>query len=226
MRVFISYRRSDSKDIAARIADNLAQMPEIDHVFFDVDGIAHGENFPDKLESEIARADVVLAVVGPGWMGVEGGASRIFEEGDFVRREIAGALENGKRVIPCLVDGAEMPAAFDLPGSIAAITAKNAIEIRHTSFRIDLDHLADSITGKQRSRRNSPARIAMGAGWRFASGLVLAALLAIAIAWTGVQLMQMPLETILGGRIVLVIFLIVLFAAFQWNTLRFVRRFI
>lgn len=228
MRVFISYRRSDSKDIAARIADNLALDPDIDHVFLDVDSIAHGEDFPERLDAEIAAADVVLAVIGPGWQGADSGQgmARLHSAEDFVRREIEAALGGGKRLIPCLVDGAAMPGASDLPASLNGLTAKNAIEVRHTSFRVDLDYLADSIMQRERLRRQSPARIAIGAGWRFVGGFVLAALIAILIAWTGVQTMQMPLETILGGRIVLVIVLLAIFAACQWGTWRFLRRFI
>ncbi len=228
MRVFVSYRRSDSKDIAARIADNLAMEPQIDDIFLDVDSIAHGEVFPDRLNSEIARADVILAVIGPRWQGAiaDNDQPRIFSEKDFVRREIETALQSNKRVIPCLVDDAVMPGADDLPPSIAALAERNAITLRHTSFRVDLDILSDSILKRERVSRRSRGRVAMGAAWRFASGIALAALVAIAIAWTGVRTLQMPLETILGGRIMLSIFLLVLFVAFQFATYRFVRRFI
>ena len=226
MRIFISYRRSDSKDIAARIADNLALDPGIDHVFLDVESIAHGEHFPDRLNTEILAADVILAIIGPRWQGAmaENDQPRIFSESDFVRGEIETALGARKRVIPCLVDDAEMPCADDVPGSIATLLERNAIALRHTSFRVDLEILTDSILGRERTRRQSPKQVAIGVAWRFAAGFLAAATVAILVAWTGVQTMQMPLETILGGRIILVIFLLLLFTVFQFATFRFLRR--
>ncbi len=228
MRVFISYRRSDSKDVAARIADNLAMTPEIDHVFLDVDSIAHGENFPDRLNSEIARADIVLAVIGPRWRGAiaANDKPRIFSDEDFVRREIEMALGKGKRVIPCLVDNAEMPSAETLPASIHQLVERNAITLRHTSFRVDLEILEDSILNRKRELRRSPRRVAMGAVWRFLAGFAVATLIAIAIAWTGVRTMQMPLETILGGRVMLALFLLILFAVCQYRTFVHLRRYL
>ncbi len=225
-RVFISYRRSDSKDVAARIADNLSLVAEIDHVFLDVDAIAHGENFPDRLETEIKAADVVLAIIGQGWKGAinEEGRARIFLEDDFVRKEIESALRANKRLIPCLVDDALMPGAQELPTSIEELAARNAISLRHTSFHIDIEILTDSILQRQRMRRSSPLKTLSGAAFWCGGGILLAALVAIVIAWTGVQVLQMPLETILGGRTMLVVFLIVLFAGFQYGTVRFLRR--
>jgi hypothetical protein len=226
MRIFISYRRSDSKDIAARIADNLSQEPGIDHVFLDVDAIAHGENFPKRLDTEIARADVVLAIIGPGWQGSAGqdGQTRIQSDADFVRREIARALGLGKRVIPCLVDGASVPDPASLPDDIRTLAETNALELRHTTFRTDLDILVDSILLRQRRRRLSPLGIAMGTAWRFAAGFVAATGLSIMIASMGVATLKMPLETILGGRVQLALFLLLLLTVFQYWTFRFLRR--
>ena len=44
MNVFISYRRSDTQDLAGRIADRIRAVPEVDHVFIDVDGIEPGQS--------------------------------------------------------------------------------------------------------------------------------------------------------------------------------------
>ena len=227
MRVFISYRRSDSKDIAARVADNLAQVREIDSVFLDVDSIAHGEHFPGRLDTEVRRADVVLAVIGQGWMGAksDNGVPRIQSDNDFVRREIATALRADKRVIPCLVDDASMPGPADLPYDIAGLAERNACSLRHTTYRVDFEIVCEAILGKRRVGEMTPMALGLGALWRSALGVLAAALVAIAIASLGVSALGKPLETILGGRVVLVVFLIVIFALFQWETVRFVRRF-
>ncbi len=227
MRVFISYRRSDSKDVAARIADNLAGVREIDHVFLDVDAIGHGEDFPERLDSEIRRSDVVIAVIGPGWAGDpdENGVTRIAREGDFVRREIATALETGKRVIPCLVNEAHMPGPDDLPSDIAALADRNACAIRHTTYRIDFEVLCQSVIGKRPVGELSAVSLGFGALWRGLAGLIVAALIALAVASFGMSSQGLPLETILGGRVPLVVFLIVLFALFQIGTYRYLRRY-
>ncbi len=224
MRVFVSYRRSDSKDFAARLADRLGSLLEVKSVFFDVESIAFGEHFPHRLEQEIDRSDVVVAVIGPAWRGPEGGENRIAADGDFVRAEIARALQKGKRVIPVLVDDAPMPTASDLPADIADLAERNALSFRHTSFRQDFDMLAEAMLGRKPARKAAGMRLALGASWRAALGLYLFTMLALAVAVMGVINFDMPLETILGGRIQLVIFLLLLFAAFQYWTFRYLRR--
>jgi hypothetical protein len=42
MKVFVSYRRSDTQDLAGRLVDRLRAVPEISFVFFDVQTIAAG----------------------------------------------------------------------------------------------------------------------------------------------------------------------------------------
>ncbi len=226
MRVFISYRRSDSKDIAARIADNLRSVREIDEVFLDVESIAHGEHFPARLDAEINAADVVLCIIGKKWSGakLDDGRRRIESEDDFVRREVASALEADKRIIPVLVDEAAMPSAGDIPASIGDLLNRNAISVRHTAFRIDFEILVEAVLGRKRGAELSGKAIALGALWRSACGLVLGIVAAILIASLGMASMAMPLETILGGRAQLAVLLFVIFAISQIWAIRFVRQ--
>lgn len=225
MRVFVSYRRSDSKDIAARIADNLKQVREINAVFFDVESIAHGEHFPERLQSEIEKANVIIAVIGPTWRGKhqEDGTFRIDNADDFVRREIASALAAEKRIIPVIVDGAEMLAARELPDEIAELANHNALTIRHAGFRVDFEILAEAILGKRRATGLAPAALAIGGAWRFGAGLIVAVILAIAVASIGMATMGVPLETILGGRAQLAVLLLLILALCQYWTFRFLR---
>jgi hypothetical protein len=59
----------------------------------------------------VAACDVLTALVGQKWSGAKrGGASRIGQENDWVRLEIAAVLRLKEWVIPCLVGGAKMPA--------------------------------------------------------------------------------------------------------------------
>src|SRR5579872_4347999 len=96
-KIFISYRREDSADIAGRIYDNLT--PPVgpflrDDVFKDVDTIPLGVNFKTHLESAVALCAVQLVVIGPRWLTVVGsdGNPRLHDPRDFVRIEIESAL--------------------------------------------------------------------------------------------------------------------------------------
>ena len=65
------------------------------------------------LEAGSEKCDVLLAVIGKGWLDLRDpdGGRRLDDPKDFVRIEIASALRLGERVIPVLVNGADMPTA-------------------------------------------------------------------------------------------------------------------
>ncbi len=112
--IFISYRRDDSRDIAGRLVDRLRQDYSAEQLFLDIDGIPAGTNFDSVLADRLKVCDVLLAVIGPRWVNVKdaSGKRRLDEPGDYVRREIASALQrNDVRVIPLLVSDATMPRA-------------------------------------------------------------------------------------------------------------------
>ena len=60
---------------------------------------------------------MLLAVIGPNWSDVrdEHGNRRLDDPNDFVRIEIAAALQRDIPVIPILLDGARIPKAGQLP---------------------------------------------------------------------------------------------------------------
>ena len=68
------------------------------------------------------ECDVLIAVIGPNWRGVrDNGSARIDESLDWVGREIASAIEDGKRVIPVLIAGAEPLQPADLPEPVRPV---------------------------------------------------------------------------------------------------------
>ncbi len=87
----------------------------------------------------------LLAVIGPNWLTVSTnqGRRRLDMENDFVRLEIARALECGIRVIPVLVDGAEMPPSEELPAVLQPLATKNAITVAHHSNERDFGVISD-----------------------------------------------------------------------------------
>jgi len=147
MRVFVSYRRRDTADFAGRLAVILKLDPRIDEVFFDVNDIHPGDEFPVNLETALSKCDVVVAVIGPDWRGSgpDPGASRILEDGDFVRQEVAFALRTSRRVVPVLARGAAMPEKADLPDDLVRLAKIQAVAIRHESFERDVEFLLTEI---------------------------------------------------------------------------------
>jgi TIR domain/HEAT repeats len=142
-RLFISYRRQDSAASCGRLYDRLVADLGVDRVFRDIDSIAPGALFADRLRLSVAECDAFIVLIGPSWLGAADreGRRRLDDPADYVRLEIEAALEGGKPVFPVLVEGARMPRASELPPSVAQITASNAIEISDRHFSADTRNL-------------------------------------------------------------------------------------
>jgi len=67
-KVFISYRRDDSAGHAGRVHDQLKREFGSELLFMDVDAIPLGRNFIKVLREEVAKCDVLLALIGPNWL--------------------------------------------------------------------------------------------------------------------------------------------------------------
>lgn len=127
-RIFISYRRQDSKAIAGRIYDRLEAKYGRDALFMDIDSIPPGVDFHDWLSDNVAKASVVLVLIGRGWIDARdgGGNRRLEAPNDFVRIEIEAALTRNIPVIPLLIDGAPFPSIEQLPASLRPLSRRNA----------------------------------------------------------------------------------------------------
>jgi WD40 repeat protein len=142
-RVFISYRRQETSGLAGRLYERLAARLGDDQVFMDVDTIAPGLDFAEVIAEAVSTCEVLLAVIGPTWVTAtdEDGQRRLEDPDDIVRLEIAAALERNIRVIPILVEGAVMPRRQQLPEDLVKLARRNALSLRHESFRSDADRL-------------------------------------------------------------------------------------
>lgn len=144
-RIFISYRRSDSRTISGRIYDRLATaFGGAEYVFKDVDSIPFGADFRTYINDSISACDALMAIIGPTWVTTtdEQGRRRIDDPNDFVRLEIEAALEQNLPVYPVLVHGAAMPRADDLPESLQSLAYRNAASVRDDpDFHRDMDRL-------------------------------------------------------------------------------------
>lgn len=161
-KVFISYRRDDSAGHAGRVHDRLQREFGLDLVFMDVDSIPLGADFAEVLVTEISKCDVLLAIIGLGWLNArnEHGGRRLESEHDFVRIEIAAALKRTIPVIPILLDGARMPTTEQLPDDLKPLARRNALDVRHASFHADVDKLIRSL--RSLSSKATPYRATEG----------------------------------------------------------------
>jgi hypothetical protein len=148
-RIFLNYRREDSSGHAGRMYDALrygvGDEPGFGEgqIFMDIDTIDVGVDFPDVIRDAVGSCDVFVSIIGKQWLtAVDAkGRRRLEKPEDFVRLEIEAALERDIRLIPALVQGAEMPSSEELPEALAALTRRNAIELSDTRWRFDVGRL-------------------------------------------------------------------------------------
>jgi hypothetical protein len=145
--VVISYRREDS-GIAGRIYDRLAKRLGRKNIFIDVDNIPPGLDFVDVFSERVNACDALVVVIGKNWISATGkdNRRRLDDPPDFVRIEVETALERGVRVIPVLVDGADMPRPEDLPDSLQRLARRQGIDISYTRFDSDVKRLTDALS--------------------------------------------------------------------------------
>lgn len=145
--VFICYRRDDASPYAGRLYDHLAARFGAQRVFMDLDTIRLGDDFVQVISDRVAACDALIAVIGKKWLSAVNsrGQRRLDDPHDYVRIEIASALQRNVRVIPALVDGATMPEASHLPPDLAPLARRNAIEISNSLFRPSVERLIQTL---------------------------------------------------------------------------------
>jgi Sulfatase-modifying factor enzyme 1/TIR domain len=198
--IAISYRREDSLPTAGRLYDRLQAKFGKENVFMDFDSIPPGMDFREQIKQMIERSKLVIAIIGPHWLGEQPDAShRIDNPADFVRLEIAYALERGIPVIPVLVNNTPMPSPEKLPQEIEGLAFRNALTL---DTGIDFHHHVDrliagigkamEVVPRSRGPRKVPEPTASAATrrplrkiviWSAAAILLAAALLALAVGY-------------------------------------------
>jgi cell division septation protein DedD len=153
---FISYRRSDVPGHAGRLYDRLADRFGEANVFMDLDSLEPGVDYAKVIQATIARCDALLAVIGPGWLHAGDEAERRLDDpDDWVRLEIASALQREMRVVPVLVRGATLPAAEDLPHAIRDLVRRHAVALSDEIWRAQVTQFTEMLA-KGRPTSESP----------------------------------------------------------------------
>jgi hypothetical protein len=118
----------------------------------DVDHLVAGQVFEAELEKALAETDIFLTVIGPRWLELlverQGSGAR-----DYVREEIAAALQRGIVVIPVLIDRTPLPRAEELPESIGGLVRHQQHVITHEQFGREVAALVEAIRFVRKAAR-------------------------------------------------------------------------
>ena len=150
MKIFISYRRADSREVVDRMRERLVIVYGHEAIFRDIDSIPLGMNFKEVLDEATATCDVMLVIIGPLWASItfpNSDKKRLDDPGDFTRIEVeTGLAYENILVIPVLVKNAVMPSSNDIPESLRTLLFRNATNVRgDPDFDIDIQRLVSGI---------------------------------------------------------------------------------
>jgi len=143
-RVFISYRRDDARWPARQVFDAFVKVLPRDHVFMDIDSIPLGSDFPKVLKGWVDQSDILLALIGSGWLDATNPRTnqrRLDDPHDFVRLELCEALSRGIPVVPVLLDGVAMPMPEQLPDDIKQLSRRQAEFVEYRTFEADVQRM-------------------------------------------------------------------------------------
>lgn len=145
--IFINSRNEDGAYAASLLYDALTRWLDEEQVFKSNRSIRPGEDYATVLLDRAAECDVMLSVIGPGWLraAAPDGARRLDQPDDWVFQEIAAALGKERRVIPLLLTGATMPKAQELPHAISDLASCQYRRLDHRNYPWDIARLMDDL---------------------------------------------------------------------------------
>src|SRR5262245_6337147 len=145
--IFICYRREDTAPYTGRLYDDLVDYFGSDHLFRDIYTLELGDNFVEAIKKAIGSCDALIVLIGEKWLNCadEKGRRRLDNPEDYLRLEIATALDRDILVIPVLVQGATMPRPQDLPDTLVKLTQRHALEITDSHWKEDVNRLIETL---------------------------------------------------------------------------------
>ena len=165
-KVFISYRRDDSRYQADKIYKAFSQVVPRDHLFMDIDSIPLGANSRKILKDWVDQCEVLLALIGPGWTKAQDPKTkrrRLDIPSDLVRIEIGEALARNIQVVPVLLDGTPMPDIAVLPDDLKGLVDRQAEFVEFHTFGADVERLIKKLNlrpdiGRAAETKPAPAK--------------------------------------------------------------------
>ena len=170
MKIFVNYRRLDEPGFCLLLYEKLESSFGSGSVFMDVEGdIRPGDNFDVVLRETLTQCNLFLLVIGPKWFSLF--ETKDPNPKDFVWAEIKWALDSNIRIIPVLLNGAEMPKDYEVPKGIQSILRLQAVSLRSNSFNADYQYLYRFIRSFE--RKTSATTISRLSGLTICLALVL-----------------------------------------------------
>lgn len=129
---FISYRRETGSEMARIVQSELNKRGFSS--FLDVDDLG-GQHFGTELLKEIEAAPNFVVVLSPGCL------DRCENKDDWLRREIAHAIDTRRNIVPILIDGFDYPRPNALPLEVNDLINHNGVTYSHEYFSATFDKL-------------------------------------------------------------------------------------
>jgi hypothetical protein len=145
--IFISYRRDDSRHAAGRLGDDLTAVFGAPSIFRDVESIAPGVDFEVALDQALANCAVMLVVIGPRWATITDreGRRRLDQPGDWIRIEVARALERNVRLIPVMLEDTPLPDVAALPSELRPLVRRQTLPLSDGRWKGDIARLVETL---------------------------------------------------------------------------------
>ena len=134
--VFISYRREGGELFARSITEHFLRKYKMIDMFYDVESMRTGD-FNRQIFREIKKRDCMILLL------PKNALDRCVNPDDWVRLEIACALQCGKPIIPMEMEGFEWPQ--ELPADINAVRYKQGMRASNDMFEARMEKLARMI---------------------------------------------------------------------------------
>jgi hypothetical protein len=150
LRIFISYRRSDTRGYVGWLSDKLQSKLPKARIFRDVESIGMGD-WKKAIGEGLRLSDVVLVVVGERWLSITNESSdqrRLDDPEDMVRWEVASALAfKAERdcVAQVLLDDVPPPPRPSLPEDMQRLFDMQAYRLRYEDFDANVGNLVEHL---------------------------------------------------------------------------------
>ncbi len=188
-KIFISYRRDDSRTITGRIIDRLRTRLPYVQIFKDVDSIPAGVSFVDWTAQHLCGCDVFIPIIGQTW--AKSLVDRADDPNDYVRIELEQALEENVMIVPVFVNGADCPKPSEVPEHLSSLCHLNGIPVRRDpDFDPDMEKLITTIKKHLWSQANLIQKLQLLVKKSDKKNLVIAGgslLLVLIVGWLGAQ---------------------------------------
>ena len=136
--IFINYRGIERSWAPMFLDLGLSRRFGRDNVFQAGRSIPSASDIRYEIPEALRRSTVLIALIDKAWLK---DIDELRKPDDWVRMEIAYALEHGKHVQPVLLDGADMPKSHQLPTELSSLKSKMAISMSTRSAYTDLPRL-------------------------------------------------------------------------------------